>query len=130
MSVELLNQAILFKINNPPSVDIIYEDLEEDEEDDYLFNSRLNLSFKLPIKTKNERNMVLLLCFEIDIMSGYTRHCDMILPNYYHNLMEQWVLYYRIKMNQVQLCNKTTKRFLNMIKGFENKSYAYDVFVC
>ena len=81
MSIELLNQAILFKINNPPFVDIIYEDLDEDEEDNYLF--------KLPIKQKNERNIVLLLCFEIDIMSDYTRHCNMVLPNYYHNLMEQ-----------------------------------------
>jgi hypothetical protein len=130
----LLNNANQFKLDNPP--DYFYEG--PFEEDEY-HQQTLTLTFKYPLLLSEnkrdyefmaEENLMLTFIFTIDLFYDETFNCSIIIPLYYHKFFGEGYLFFKNKLNSLNINHSEYKRMENLMYSFDKKTYAYDVNIC
>ena len=132
----LLKQALQFKIDNPPHMDV--DDPNFDEE---IGTTELdiieNLTFKYPLKFRvrpgchdqfytNDGYLELMFSYSKSFNGYTTNKCTVSLPMYYHQTASRAAAHYKYQCKK-KLSKKDFYRTKNMYKGFKTMSYAPDV---
>jgi hypothetical protein len=139
---DLLNKVNLFKFNNYPVIEfedmnlIKYINSKEFESRNSIYNLFLSLTFKYPIKlsfnkvTEEDYNLpekdeylLVTNCYEIDYLTNKTKICEIILPNYFYEIIEEQTLIYKNKF----IKSSNSIRLKNMWNGFKNYNYSKDL---
>ena len=132
----LLKQALQFKIDNPPHMDV--DDPNFDEE---IGTTELdiieNLTFKYPLKFRvrpgchdqfytNDGYLELMFSYSKSFNGYTTNKCTVSLPMYHHQTASRAAAHYKYQCKK-KLSKKDFYRVKNMYKGFKTMSYAPDV---